>query len=156
VFTDASGTARDTLTVEPEDLVGFTGATFAVRATAAGENGLLIEAVFDVAVQTLAPLASFTAVDAGVCVVAFTNTTTGQEPISYEWDFDGDGTTDSTDANPTFNYGAANLITDTDGDGTCPDPDGFGDDLAIFNVTLDATNELGMDTAVQTVSVDPN
>ncbi|MFF2330572.1 MULTISPECIES: ThuA domain-containing protein [unclassified Streptomyces] len=34
----------------------------------------------------------------------------GQQ-VSYAWDFDGDGTTDSTDANPSYTYRAKGLVT---------------------------------------------
>jgi glucose/arabinose dehydrogenase/PKD repeat protein len=35
----------------------------------------------------------------------------GDQPVSYEWDFDGDGTTDSTEANPSHTYTAKGLHT---------------------------------------------
>lgn len=161
VFTDGAGAARDVLTVTADDLEGVVQETFAVRAQVAGADGVLLEAVFDVAIQRLAPIASFEAVPGVDCALIFTNTTTGREPLTFEWDFQGDGVVDSTDRNPTFDY--KSLITDSDGDGTtCPDdpalPVDFplGDDTQTFSVTMTATNDLGMDTDVQTVTVDPN
>ncbi|WP_326769273.1 ThuA domain-containing protein [Streptomyces sp. NBC_01591] len=35
----------------------------------------------------------------------------GDQPISYAWDFDGNGTTDSTDANPSYTYRTKGLFT---------------------------------------------
>jgi len=161
VFTDALGTARDTLSVSAGDLEGRDLATFAVRAQTAGTGGLLIEAVFDVAVQQLAPVASFETVDSGDCRITFSNTTTGQEPLAFEWDFKGTGFTDSVDRNPTFDY--ASSMEDTDGDGTkCPDDPLLplalpsGDDTKTFSVSLTATNDLGTDITFNSVTVDPN
>ncbi len=162
IFTDAGGAARDVLTVTGDDLDGVDQETFAVRAQVAAADGVLIESVFDVAIQRLAPVASFEAVDGGTCTVIFTNTTTGREPLTFTWDFDGNGTVDSSERNPSFDY--SGLIADTDGDGTtCPDdPDlpldtPATDDSQTFTVSLTAESiEFGMDTDVQTVTVDPN
>ena len=42
---------------------------------------------------------------AGVTSLTFTDTTSGgTSPYSYAWDFDNDGTPDSTDQNPTYDY----------------------------------------------------
>jgi PKD repeat protein len=61
--------------------------------------------------------------------VAFTNTSTGTD--SFEWDFDGNGTTDSTAANPTFTY-------------TTP---------GTYEASLTVTNYSGSDTTSQTITV---
>lgn len=54
------------------------------------------------------PTPSFTASSTTGLVpftVQFTNTTTGTNvSVSYEWDFNGDGTVDSTDVNPSYTY----------------------------------------------------
>lgn len=39
--------------------------------------------------------------------VQFTSTPTGTSPFSYEWDFDNDNKTDSTEQNPFFTYSSA-------------------------------------------------
>jgi hypothetical protein len=61
--------------------------------------------------------------------VAFTNTTTGTEPIAYEWDF-GDGAT-STAEHPTHVFAEAGS----------------------YVVTLTATNDIGEDTYTETIVV---
>jgi hypothetical protein len=45
--------------------------------------------------------------------VSFTNLSTGTLPISYAWDLDGDGDTDSTAEHPAWTYGAPGLYTVT-------------------------------------------
>jgi PKD repeat protein len=63
-------------------------------------------------------------------VVAFTNTTTGDEPITYTWDF-GDGVGVSNETSPTYQY------TDT---GT-------------YTVTLTAENAFGSQSVSSTITV---
>lgn len=162
IFTDALGAARDVLTVTGDDIEGREEETFEARAETADQAGQILTATFDIAVQRLAPEASFDAVEGSNCSIVFTNTTTGREPITFEWDFDGDGLVDSEARNPTFDY--VNLIDDTDGDGTkCPDDPDLPEDATVqtddnqfFTVTLTATNDLGQDIFVDTVEVDPN
>jgi PKD repeat protein len=60
----------------------------------------------------------------------FTNTSTGSEPLFYEWDF-GDGVGSSTAENPSYVYGAGGFYT----------------------VTLTVTNAFGSDSAAQLVEV---
>jgi len=49
---------------------------------------------------------------AGVTVFTFTDATSGgKTPYTYEWDFDNDGTVDSTDASPTHTYASAGTYT---------------------------------------------
>jgi len=51
---------------------------------------------------------------AGVTEFTFTNATSGgKTPYTYEWDFDSDGTVDSTDASPTHTYASAGTYTIT-------------------------------------------
>ena len=64
--------------------------------------------------------------------MAFTNQTTGTEPITYKWNF-GDGQGTSTDQNPTYTY----------------------EDTGIFTVTLVATNTLGTDNISHAVTILP-
>ena len=56
------------------------------------------------------PHADFSASATGVLLgeaIAFTNLPTGGiPPLTYAWDFDGDGTIDSTDPNPSHSYAA--------------------------------------------------
>ena len=60
--------------------------------------------------------------------VTFTDQSTGTTPISYAWDFNNDGSTDSTAQNPSFTYNAA---------GT-------------YSVKLTVTNSAGTNTALKT------
>ncbi len=45
--------------------------------------------------------------------IAFANLSTGTLPLSYTWDLDGDGVVDSTEADPTWVYGAEGTYTVT-------------------------------------------
>ncbi len=84
---------------------------------------------FDYALTTVTisdsvPVAGFSAsVTSGEVSLAvnFTNSSTGfDQSLTYAWDFDNDGTTDSTDVNPSFLYEAAGTysvkLTVTDSD----------------------------------------
>ncbi len=81
------------------------------------------------------PSASFTVSPVGDVAIGesvfFTNTTTGDAPISYQWNF-GDGST-STETNPSHSYAAAGS----------------------YNVTLIATNSGGSSNTSTTVTVVP-
>ncbi len=59
------------------------------------------------------PAAGFSAAPTNICpeqLVAFTNTTTGTAPITYNWNF-GDGTATSGALNPTHRYNLTGLYT---------------------------------------------
>jgi len=61
----------------------------------------------------------------------FTDKSTGED-LTYEWDFDGDGTADSTDQNPTYTFDTAGTyavkLTITDGDGETSE---YSEDITI-------------------------
>jgi len=82
-------------------------------------------------VPTGAPIADFTFIANGLSV-QFQNQTTGDQPLSYLWDF-GDGTTppNRTDTNPTHAYS----------------------NPGTYNVKLTATNAVGTDSVVKQVTV---
>ncbi|MFK7738995.1 MAG: PKD domain-containing protein [Planctomycetota bacterium] len=109
-----------------------TPGTFAVSLTATNEAGSVTETKASL-VQVFAPVvAGFTLTPASGFVpldVTFANTSTGA--TSFEWDFDGDGNIDSTDASPTFQYTAAGS----------------------FDVTLIATGPGGSDSETQMSAV---
>jgi hypothetical protein len=110
VQTNASGQARDTLTVEEADLAGNV-AEIGVSAQTAGTDGALITATFSIRVQGGRPVASF-AFDRGSTdlQVLFTDTSTGGVgTLIYSWDF-GDNTS-SNEQNPTHTYAAAGSYT---------------------------------------------
>ena len=61
-----------------------------------------------------APVAAFTAAPTtgeAPLTVNFTNQSTGIAPITYAWDFNNDGTVDSTEQNPTYIYETAGTYT---------------------------------------------
>jgi PKD repeat protein len=91
--------------------------------------------VFDVTgAEPVAPSASFTAnPSTGVAPlsVTFNNTTTGSTPMTWAWDFDEDGTTDSTAQNPGHVFNTPGTYT----------------------VELTATNSVGSDTTTRDVVV---
>lgn len=76
-------------------------------------------------ISVLAPISiSLTALpSSGVAplTVQFTAIATGKQPLSYAWDFTGDGMPDSTQQNPVFTYEPAGtftaMVTVTDGQG---------------------------------------
>lgn len=136
VYTDGAGLARDLLTITEADLAalppGTTGIT--VSAEVAGSGGALITSdPQTIRLQTEIPIAGFD-FDATGLTVNFTNTSTGDPPLTYMWDF-GDGGT-STSENPGNTYAA---------EGT-------------YLVSLTATNVGGSDTLTKEVSVtaEPN
>ena len=128
VAADGNGQARDVLTVTAQDVDALGSRTFNVRAETVDFSGAPIEAVFQVRVQTGAPIASFTW-SSNRLEVTFQNQSTGDQPLSYLWNF-GDGTT-STLQNPIKTYSNP------------------GD----YTVTLSVTNSVGTDTVTQTVTV---
>ncbi len=78
-----------------------------------------------------APVASFSSnvtTGSSPLAVQFNDTSTGTAPLSYAWDFDNNGVTDSTSKNPVFTYSAA---------GT-------------YSVKLTVTNSAGTNTMTKT------
>ena len=125
---DGNGQARDTLTVTAQDVDALGSRTFNVRAETVDFSGSPIEAVFQVKVQTGAPIAAF-AWSSNRLEVTFQNQSTGDQPLSYLWNF-GDGTTSGTQS-PVKVYSNP------------------GD----YTVTLTVSNSLGTDTTTQVVTV---
>ena len=92
--------------------------TYTVRLTATNPAGSNMRTRTDYIVVTDNPTgltANFTADPTSIVVgesVDFTDTTTGGTgPYTYEWDFDNDGTFDSTATNPSHTYGTAGQYT---------------------------------------------
>src|SRR5665647_677559 len=70
----------------------------------------LLEITYTAFAATGSPVASFTSNVTGGSMplpVQYTNTSTGTGPLTYAWDFDNNGVTDSTLQNPTYTYSAA-------------------------------------------------
>ena len=83
---------------------------------------------------TPVPSASFTSSpnsDTNPLSVKFTDKSTGGVPLTYAWDFDGDGKTDSTEQNPVWTYSSS---------GT-------------YQVTLTVTNNQGSSQITQEITV---
>jgi len=113
--TDANGLVRDTLTVSADEIERTSTTGFTVNATTTDGSGGLVSTSFEVKVQTDRPTANFTASSLGKFQVQFQSTSTGQEPLDFEWDFGDPSSADntSTDRNPRHDYGTAGLFTVT-------------------------------------------
>ena len=129
--TNASGEARDTLRVSEADIASFNAPSFTVRATVGGGTGGTQQATATIRILAARPIADFTPRAAGEFKVFFENITQGQRPIDFEWDFQNDGTIDSTVESPTFDYGSATTVI----------------------VWLTATNAFGTSTKFRTINV---
>ncbi|HVR98902.1 MAG TPA: PKD domain-containing protein [Thermoanaerobaculia bacterium] len=132
--TNAAGEARDTVTVSEAEIANTDSTEFTVTVQATGNEGGLISQTFRVRIQSQRPEADFTVQTAGGLRVSFQSTSTGQEPLTFEWDF-GDSSGDveeADDRNPVHEYLAANTYT----------------------VTLSVTNSFGSDVVVKRVRVE--
>lgn len=130
VRTNAAGEAIDTLSVSAEDLTAIGTNTFSTTASTIGFDGGVLSDTFTVRVQSDVPFASFSWSAVGL-VVTFTNTSTGQEPLNFEWSF-GDNTTSNL-RSPSHDY----------------TPSGAG----TYTVILVVTNEVGTDQAQDTFTL---
>ncbi len=131
VRSNANGEATDRLTVTPENLTSLptTATSFTVTGRTVLLDGTEATATFEVGIERAAPRADFT-FTVNNLDVTFANASTGEEPLTFLWDF-GDGTT-STERNPSVKTYAA------------PDT---------YQVSLTATNVLGSDTITKSVTV---
>lgn len=131
--TNSAGEVRDQLTVTEAEIVNTNSTEFTVTVQTAGGDGALISDTFEVRLQTQRPDADFTVQSAGQFRVSFLSQSTGQEPLTFDWDF-GDNSGDvpeSDDRNPIHDYRSA---------GT-------------FTVTLTVSNSLGSDVVVKQIRV---
>ena len=65
-------------------------------------------------IATIAPIAAFISdkqTGAAPLTVTFIDHSTGTAPLAYAWDFNNDGTTDSSSQNPSFTYTSAGIYT---------------------------------------------
>ncbi|RMG80449.1 MAG: PKD domain-containing protein, partial [Chloroflexi bacterium] len=108
--------------------------TYTVTLTATGPGGSTDATATITATEPMAaPVAAFIANPTSgqaPLTVTFTNQSSGEQ-LSYAWDFDGNGVTDSTEASPTFEYTTQGTYT----------------------VTLTVTNPVGTDSAQETIQV---
>lgn len=127
---DGGGQARDGLNVTPQDVDALGTRQFNVRAETIDFSGAQLSAVFQVRVQTGAPIADFDFFVDGL-QVTFLNQSTGDQPLSCVWSY-GDGSTENV----------------------CvpPDPHGYSDANTTYNVQLTVTNSVGTDSIVKQVT----
>ena len=111
----------------------FAAGTYDVRLTASNSGGsdgeTKIECIM-VNEVPIAPEAGFVAnkrSGTAPLTVRFTDQSTGTEPLSYAWDFDNNGSTDSTDQSPSFTYSS----------------------VGTYTVKLTITNEVGTDNTLK-------
>jgi len=131
ISANGGGQARDTLTVTAADIDALGTRTFNVRAETVDFSGATLQTVFQVRVQTGAPIADFS-FSPTLLTVSFLNASTGDPVLNYSWDF-GDG------SNPPYRF-------DKDPSHTYSVPD-------TYNVTLTVTNEIGTDSVQKPVTV---
>ncbi len=122
--------------------------TYTIKLKVTDNLGATNEATTTAAISDTSPTADFTASPTTVPAslpVNFTNTSTGYDlPLSYEWDFDNNGTIDSTAQNPSYTYTNAGTyavkLRATDSDGSPPN-------------TLTRTNYITVTPPVYTLTV---
>ncbi len=129
-FTDAStGTAPLTYawdfdnngvtdsTVKNPVFTYATAGTYTVKlkvTNSAGTNTTTRSNYITVTAAPVSPVAGFSAnVTSGIvpAAIQFTDASTGTAPLTYAWDFDNNGVTDSTVKNPVFTYATAGTYT---------------------------------------------
>jgi len=132
--TGPDGTARDTLTVTAADVAGFPSSAFTVRAQVAGFGGIVLEQSQSIRIQTGFPVASFTFDPPDGNQVTFTNTSTGQQPLSCTWNFGAGANPGSSSQCP-----GQTVTYTTPGNKT---------------VTLTVTNSLGTDQASASFTIE--
>jgi hypothetical protein len=88
--TDASGLVRDRLVVTRSDLQAISNQnSFTVAAVVGTGSGGTTNDTVQVRINRCEPLASFTASAGSNQTVTITNTSTGEEPLSFLWEFGG-------------------------------------------------------------------
>ncbi|MCR9245987.1 MAG: PKD domain-containing protein, partial [bacterium] len=100
---DSDGTVDST--VQNPTHVFATPGSYSVKLVATGPGGAGEELKFDYVAVSGTVVADFTATSASGDDVQFTDQSTGAN--SWQWDFDDDGTVDSTQQNPTYTFPAA-------------------------------------------------
>jgi PKD repeat protein len=85
--------------------------TASLTVTGPGGSNIASKTI-SVAAPAAAPVANFSASPtSGTAPLAVTFTNSSTNATSYSWDFNGDGTTDSTAQNPSYTYAAAGTYT---------------------------------------------
>jgi hypothetical protein len=87
---DANGLARDRLVVSASDLQAISNQnSFTVRAVVGTGSGGTTEDSVEIRINRCEPVASFSATPGSNQTVTLSNTTTGEEPLNFLWDFGG-------------------------------------------------------------------
>jgi len=132
IRSDSGGEATDVLTVTRAQLETITGQSFNVEVQVSGAGSQVLRDTFGVRLESSRPIADFEPFNvAGEVAVRFTNLTTGERPITWEWNFDSNPDIDSREESPTREFGTAGTVT----------------------VSLTATNAFGVDTVTKTFEV---
>lgn len=90
VRSDADGLARDTLVVTASDLQAISNQnSFTVEAVVGTGGGGTTQDSVEIRINRCEPVAAFSATPGSNQTVTISNTTTGEEPLSFLWDFGG-------------------------------------------------------------------
>ncbi|HEY0558234.1 MAG TPA: PKD domain-containing protein [Thermoanaerobaculia bacterium] len=109
VQTNASGTAKDTLTLTAADLSN-NASTVMVTVQTVGSDGKVSTAMSTIHIQGSKPVASFSySAGSTQLEVQFIDTSTSQGALTYSWNF-GDGAS-SSEQNPSHLYASAGTYT---------------------------------------------
>jgi hypothetical protein len=109
VTTNASGTAKDTLTLTAADLSN-NASTVMVTVQTVGNDGKVTTAMATIHIQGSKPVASFSySMGSTQLEVQFIDTSTSQGALTYSWNF-GDGAS-SSQQNPSHLYASAGTYT---------------------------------------------
>ncbi len=122
--------------------------TYTIKLRVTDNLGATDAATTTATISDTSPTANFTGSPANgtaPLTVNFTNNSTGyDQPLSYEWDFDNNGTIDSADTNPSYTYSDTGTYTVKL---TVTDSDGSAD-------TLTRTDYITVALAVHTLTVE--
>ncbi|MFZ5552219.1 MAG: PKD domain-containing protein [Bacteroidota bacterium] len=134
-WTFAGGTPSSSTVANPSVIYSTPG-TYTVTLSVVNASGNDTETITNyITVTDCTPSASFTTASTNICIndcIGFTNTSTGQGPLSYSWAFAGASPGTSTATNPS---------------GICYSA------VGTFTVTLTVTNPYGTDVATQNITV---
>jgi PKD repeat protein len=125
-FYDASGALPTHSYTYAQDSTGQPGGVYTIRLRVTDNLGATATATTTATISDTTPTSDFTGTPTSgeaPLTVTFSNNSSGyDQPLTYEWDFDNDGTVDSTAGNPSYiyndpgTYSVKLTVTDSDGD----------------------------------------